>query len=418
MKKYQVILFVIVAIFTLSLSTPSVRAEWSSEDHTGLPNHDCRLHSSAFHSYNFLLSLDGDFICIEKFYEWALPLYTARTSSYDECTVNLYTIINQFDISRELFQYLLDTRNQSTTRHYNLDILFSGDRALIEAYYCASNSSLHNQLGRESQHRRSLERIAELQLIVDANTSNMSRHFHDIWTFASFIAFAEPTYRWMQRLVDAGEYERVNIVELVNNPPTRIIRTGFERLMQNTNLHLFTHYNLDIIYSGDWDLILAYYAIENQPLHDAQVQAAFNRHVAIHGMPDISWQLNVAETAPTLRVRIDGQFVHIPANEQQPLISNGRTLVPFRIVMEALGFTVSWDGQARTASLAKTGYDISVQLGNTFMLVNGTPVTLDVPAQSMNGRTMVPLRALSEATGMQVRWDGGNFIVEITTGAN
>ena len=118
----------------------------------------------------------------------------------------------------------------------------------------------------------------------------------------------------------------------------------------------------------------------------------------------------------TVQIRIDGEFVQIPAGEQQPIIVNGRTLVPFRAVMEALGFEVDWEPAPQNrATLAKPGYDVSVTIGSNIMIVNENNISLDVPAQLINARTMVPLRAISEATGMEVRWDRENFIVNILT---
>jgi len=415
MKKKQSLLLAAIMTLVLSITIFSAESVYGDyEPHSWGWWWECHHHASGLHAYSIFYDGPYAIICAEEFYAWATPLWDAKTPDSEECTVNLYTVINHFDISYEVFQELIDKTQVGRNTHFNLEILFSGDRALIDAYYSSANGTLHNHMVRERQRRQYLEEIAEMQIIVNANTSVMSRYFHDILTWANqFGVSPQLISGWMSRHIAAGAYERVNIAELASQ--SWVHRDAIEYLMPRRNVYIFAHYNLDIIFSNDWDLILSYYAIENEPLHTAQVQAAFDRHVATYGMPDISWQLNAAQTAPTLRVRIDGQFVHIPANEQQPLIENGRTLVPFRIVMEALGFTVSWDGQTRTASLAKTGYEISVQLGSTFMLVNGNPVSLDVPAQSMNGRTMVPLRALSEATGMQVRWDGGNFIVEIST---
>jgi len=113
------------------------------------------------------------------------------------------------------------------------------------------------------------------------------------------------------------------------------------------------------------------------------------------------------------RIRIDGGFVQIAQGDQGPVILGGRTLVPLRAVMQELGFKVSWDGAARTVRLEKQGYTVIARIGSNLMTVNGDTIQLDVPAQIINNRTMVPLRAISEATGMTVRWDGETRIVDI-----
>jgi hypothetical protein len=115
------------------------------------------------------------------------------------------------------------------------------------------------------------------------------------------------------------------------------------------------------------------------------------------------------------RIRIDGEFIQIQSSDQQPVIIDGRTLVPLRVVMETLGFNVEWNAQTWTVSLAKQGYDIVAQIGSNDMSVNNNIISLDVSAQIMGSRTMVPLRAISEATGLIVLWDDTNYIVDIYT---
>jgi len=113
------------------------------------------------------------------------------------------------------------------------------------------------------------------------------------------------------------------------------------------------------------------------------------------------------------RIRVGGEFVYIPGDDQHPIIIDGRTLVPLRAVMERLGFYVYWDGVTQMVSLTMGNYDITVQIDNNNMLVNGATVVLEVAPQIMNGRTMVPVRAILEATGMVADWDSENWIVDI-----
>lgn len=87
-----------------------------------------------------------------------------------------------------------------------------------------------------------------------------------------------------------------------------------------------------------------------------------------------------------------------------PTIVDGRTLVPVRAIFEALGATVDWDAETRTA-IGTRGEDVvTVQIGNTTAYINGEEKTLDVPAQIINNRTMVPARFVSEALGCKVTW--------------
>ena len=81
--------------------------------------------------------------------------------------------------------------------------------------------------------------------------------------------------------------------------------------------------------------------------------------------------------------------------------------------MEPLGFEVGWDSAQNQVNLTKSGFDISFTTGSRTMVVNGNETILAVPARIMNGRVMVPLRAISEAAGMEVRWDEENSIAHI-----
>jgi len=95
-------------------------------------------------------------------------------------------------------------------------------------------------------------------------------------------------------------------------------------------------------------------------------------------------------------------------------LGGDRTLVPLRAIFEALGATVDWDGATQTVTAKKDSDVIKLQIGSNEMTVNGKTVTLEVPAQLINGRTMVPVRAIAEAFGAEVYWDAATRTVKIT----
>ncbi len=90
---------------------------------------------------------------------------------------------------------------------------------------------------------------------------------------------------------------------------------------------------------------------------------------------------------------------------------NDRTLVPIRFIAESFGAEVGWDEAASTASVALDGKNISIVLGQTEMTVDGTPIALDVAAETMHDRTMLPLRAISESLDKNVFWDDRGLIL-------
>lgn len=96
-----------------------------------------------------------------------------------------------------------------------------------------------------------------------------------------------------------------------------------------------------------------------------------------------------------------------------PTIENGRTLVPMRVIFEALGAELYWDGDTQTASAFKGDTGVAVQVGNSYANKNNTAVKLDVPPKIVNGRTLIPLRFVSEAFGCEVKWDESTQTVSI-----
>lgn len=92
--------------------------------------------------------------------------------------------------------------------------------------------------------------------------------------------------------------------------------------------------------------------------------------------------------------------------DQPPVIQNGRTLVPVRAIFEAIGATVYWDGDTRTVTAKKDGTTVTMTIDNVNATKNGQPVVLDVPAQIVNGRTLVPARFAAECFELDVKWDG------------
>lgn len=104
--------------------------------------------------------------------------------------------------------------------------------------------------------------------------------------------------------------------------------------------------------------------------------------------------------------------------DQPPVIINGRTLVPFRAIFEAFGTQVSWDGETKTASAEKDGMSIKLVVNSNKAFVNNEEKELDVAPFALNGRTLVPVRFISETLGAKVSWDGENRMVNIETEAS
>lgn len=95
--------------------------------------------------------------------------------------------------------------------------------------------------------------------------------------------------------------------------------------------------------------------------------------------------------------------------ENPAYIKNGRTLVPVRAVSEGFGLKVTWDADTKRVTI---GNDIEMTIGHSTMKVGSKSVTLDVAPEIKNGSTYLPLRALAEqALDKNVFWDDHGIIV-------
>jgi hypothetical protein len=103
-----------------------------------------------------------------------------------------------------------------------------------------------------------------------------------------------------------------------------------------------------------------------------------------------------------VNVNIDGNLIKF---DQPALLLGGSTVVPVRGVFEKLGASVEWNQATQTITAKKDSTLILLKIGSKTMTINNEPKALDVAPQTINNRTMIPLRAVSEALGAKVSWD-------------
>jgi len=128
-------------------------------------------------------------------------------------------------------------------------------------------------------------------------------------------------------------------------------------------------------------------------------------------------------SADEITVELDGKSIEF---DVKPEIIDGRTMVPLRKIFEEIGALVKWDNDTQTVSARKNKKTITLSIDSADLQIDkgdtdeeGNPiyetVTLEVPAQIVSGRTLVPARAISESFGFDVDWDGDNKKVTITS---
>ena len=117
---------------------------------------------------------------------------------------------------------------------------------------------------------------------------------------------------------------------------------------------------------------------------------------------------------PPITVYVDQQEVVFA--DQAPVIVDDRTLVPMRKIFEAMDADVTWDEPSQTITSTRGSDVVTMTIGEKQVYKNGKVVyTMDVPAQIMQDRTMVPIRAVAVAFDANVAWDGINYVIDITT---
>ncbi len=121
----------------------------------------------------------------------------------------------------------------------------------------------------------------------------------------------------------------------------------------------------------------------------------------------------------SITVLLDGQALSF---DVEPQIINSRTMVPMRAIFTALGANVDWVEEHRLIVASKNTSIITMMIDSPVMhignLENGEQkvIDLDSPPVIVNSRTLVPVRAISDALGVQVDWNGETRTVILSSG--
>lgn len=102
-----------------------------------------------------------------------------------------------------------------------------------------------------------------------------------------------------------------------------------------------------------------------------------------------------------------------PNFDVKPFIKDGSTLVPFRAIAEALKADVQWDEVNRAVIMQKGDKKVVIPIDKNYIEVNGEQEQIDVPATIQGGRTLVPLRVVSEALDTNVTWDSDTQVITV-----
>ena len=132
---------------------------------------------------------------------------------------------------------------------------------------------------------------------------------------------------------------------------------------------------------------------------------------AVASIAAIGLATSTPVVAQNVTVVVNGQQVGF---DQPPVERGGRVFVPLRGVFERLGASVVYDNGVINAT--GQGHNISLHIGSTIAVVDGSQQTLDVAPFLVGSRTLVPLRFISQALGANVDWNNSTDVVTITMG--
>lgn len=115
--------------------------------------------------------------------------------------------------------------------------------------------------------------------------------------------------------------------------------------------------------------------------------------------------------ASDIKLEINGSIVQPTV---APVIENGTTLVPLRIVSQNLGSQVDWNGANRSITITKDGKEILLTVDSKKAVVAGQEKELLLAPKIINSTTMVPIRFVSENLDAYVNWDSASRTVQVS----
>ena len=122
--------------------------------------------------------------------------------------------------------------------------------------------------------------------------------------------------------------------------------------------------------------------------------------------------VTMAINSPNVISNGETTFIDKDNHDVVPVINESRTFVPLRFISEAFGMDVDFNNETTEITISGNGIVLKLTPGQNTISKNGVESALDVPAYiSGEGRTMVPLRAVSEMLDKQVYWNDRGLVI-------
>lgn len=230
---------------------------------------------------------------------------------------------------------------------------------------------------------------------------------------------SEPEIKQVRLTNYVGEYMLGSRPYLVKLPNDRFL-VLWEEFVYNDKwateplkYHSILHTSLGLKYvivNGDGTVVSDIYSAPEAHLSsDCQPVLLDNNRVVWFSVELVGEYADLAEML--YDIDLSSELITISVNgskvtfDRVPEVINGRTMIPVRAVSEALDADVSWDEATQTVTLTKKNTTVTLAIGSNILYKNGNAVTLDEAARLSGDRTLVPLRAIAEAFDCNVEWD-------------
>lgn len=199
-------------------------------------------------------------------------------------------------------------------------------------------------------------------------------------------------------LIENGGYVYIDLQTLKKKSVTEEIEFGYKYHKYRKEL---LNSELDVIYTVG----------ENEKIESVDFLSDGN--VKISKKVDFKQEYSIIKFKDNgIKVELDNNILYF---DVFPVVQDGRTLVPMRTIFEALGASVEWDGETKSIKAVKNDIEVTLQLGSDILVKNGKETKLDVVPQVIDGRTLVPVRAISDSFDIKVLWDGNTQTVSLYT---
>lgn len=226
------------------------------------------------------------------------------------------------------------------------------------------------------------------------------------------------------KVLDGAEPEQTVLLATLSNPTVYATSSSNDSInLSWTAVNGANEYQI-FEYFKDTDLVkmldrtkdtsIIISGLENGSTHSYIVQPISYVEIADNVFAENSVSATCGQAEDDIKIFVNGTQIDFSKYDNvMPIIENGRTLVPVRAVSETLLCEVLWHDDTQEIDITKGDIFVKLTIGNTAAYVNGEQIQLDAAPDIRSGRTLVPLRFIAESLKLNVDWNGDSRTITI-----